>query len=363
MINNSSKKVLIVDDSALTRRHLSIILETAGYQLETARNGKECLELLESFQPDAITLDINMPVMDGLTCLKQIMAQRPTAVVMVSSLTRQGAEETFTALELGALDYIAKPSDTLSAEMQRYSELLTSKVATAVDTKVSSILGFSQRMRLNRERTNVATPTTPLPSFIRSQKAQRELIVIGVSTGGPGSLQEIIPQLPSDFSVPIVIAQHMPERFTQVFAERLNSLSRLTVLEVDGCEALRPNHVYIAKGDADAVVEKRGGQLMVKSVKSDAAHLWHPSVSRLVESACEAVNANNLLCIQLTGMGDDGAKEMAQAHSKGAYCIAEAKETCVVYGMPRELVDLKGANAVLPNTKIAEAIRELVKNN
>ena len=348
-----SKKVLIVDDSALMRKFHKQVLEQAGFITELAGNGKECLSKLIGFAPDVIVLDINMPVMDGLSCLKEIMATKPTPVVMVSSLTNKGAQASLDALSLGAIDYIHKPSGPYSYNMGELSGLMVEKIISAANIDVHSLARKNAIRQQHEVGARNNTPHTISPPAPHNAYA---LIVIGVSTGGPNCLQTILPSLPADYPSPIVIAQHMPGRFTKVFAERLNAMCSLTVIEVTERLALQKGHVYIAQGDTDMVVEKVGGNLFVKPLPQDENYLWHPSVSKLVDSALASVPANKLCCIQLTGMGNDGALEMHKAYTQGATTIAESEETAVVFGMPGQLVKKNGATHVAPNHLIASLL-------
>lgn len=358
MANNT---ILVVDDSALMRKHLSQILEDAGYEVETARNGEEALEKIAAVDPAVVTLDINMPVMDGITCLSLIMQQSPRPVVMVSSLTEKGALVTFEALELGALDYVAKPGGTVSLNIRDVAEELLEKVRAAKRARIGKSQGLRQRLRAQREKDGTRKENISVSRSTRKKKtAQAELVIIGVSTGGPGTLEEIITALPAEFPVPVVIAQHMPARFTQVFAERLNKCSGLEVVEINRPVPLLPGQVLIAKGDADVKLTQRAGKLMVSSIPASDKFLWHPSVERLAQSVKELCDPETVICVQLTGMGNDGAKTMAELHELGARTIAESEETAVVYGMPRELVDLGGADCVLPSNDIAGRLIEWV---
>lgn len=348
-------KVLVVDDSALMRKHLTYILEKAGFDTEIARNGEECLDKISTYKPDVITLDITMPVMDGITCLRLIMDRFPTPVVMVSSLTKNGAKATFDALELGAVDYVPKPSGSISVNMYESADMLIEKVQSASQRNRSLLLRTKILARSEQQSTDVLARANAQHSF-SNKIPKKDIVLIGVSTGGPTCLQEILQNMPADFPVPIVIAQHMPARFTEVFAERLNKLSNLTILELTTPTAVEAGKVYIAKGEGDIKLFRRGSSLMVMPEAADGKYLWHPSVSKLVDSALEVVNPTKLVCVQLTGMGNDGADSMLNAFNKGATTIAESEETAVVYGMPRELVIKGGATIELPNHKIADAI-------
>lgn len=346
-------KVLIVDDSALMRKFHKQVLEKAGFIAEVARNGKECLDILHGVAPDVIVLDINMPVMDGLTCLKKVMAIRPTPVVMVSSYTEKGAKATFDALSLGAVDYVQKPDGAYTFNMGTASEQMVAKVISASSIKLNSSLSQKSREKLNEERIK---PTIKKLAPLAAINDQNELIVAGVSTGGPVCLQTILSSLPAYFTTPIVIAQHMPKRFTTVFAQRLDSMCKLTVVEVTKKQKVQQRHVYIAQGDGDIEIKRQGSELYVEPLEKDINYAWHPSVSKLVKSALQCVSPKNLCCVQLTGMGDDGAQEMVKAFKLGATTIAESSETAVVYGMPGELVKKNGATHIAPNHKIASLL-------
>jgi len=360
-----SVRVLIIDDSALMRKHLRQILESARYEVMTARNGEEGLEKIADFDPAVVTLDINMPVMDGLTCLSLVMQHHPRPVVMVSSLTEKGALATFEALELGAVDYVSKPGGTVSLNIRNVADELLDKVGAAVNVQVNKSRGLRQRLMLKRKHRS----TAPLKrrkrpiGVVKKLTAKYKLIIIGVSTGGPGTVEEIIIGLPADFPTPILIAQHMPARFTRVFAERLNKGATLEVLEVSRPTRLVAGQILIAHGDADITLTKRSGHIMATSVPASSKCLWHPSVKRMVQSAVDVCDAKSIICVQLTGMGNDGAAEMAQLHSMGAKTIAESEETAVVYGMPRELVELGGADYVLPSYEVAGRLIRLTMQN
>ncbi len=355
------EKALVVDDSALMRRFIKDTLLKAGYIVETANNGQECLEKMVSFQPDVVTLDVNMPVMDGIECLKQLMHTKPTPVIMCSSLTKRGAEETITALELGAIDYLPKPNSLSSNELLETKSVLLQKIKNALNSSVR-FRALSQKPTFATQGYNRSDNTTLTPNNIANRVEPRaaDIIVVGVSTGGPSCLQEILQKLPNTFKVPIVIAQHMPARFTEVFSQRLNKICALRVHEVTNHMLLQKGHVYVAKGDKDIKLSKQNGKYAVMPIECDTEHLWHPSVSRLVDSALTTFNPSNIICIQLTGMGNDGASSMAEAKRRGAFCIAESEQTSVVYGMPKSLVDLSGANVSLPNDKIADYLGKLI---
>jgi len=354
-------KVLVVDDSALMRRLLTGVLGDAGFQVEVARNGAEGLARLTEWQPDVVTLDINMPEMDGLTALSLMMQARPTPVVMVSSLTEQGARATFEALALGAVDFIAKPGGTISLSVGDIAGPLVDKVRAASRTRLrprsASAVAAAAGAAPARPRTRTdAPPSRPRPAATGPVGKPEGLVVIGVSTGGPRTLEDILPLLPADFPWPVLLAQHMPRNFTGAFARRMDSLCALTVRECDSTLPLEAGHVYVGQGGTDMVVVERLGRLAVQPRPEDVRHLWHPSVDVLVDSAMAHLPAARIVGIQLTGMGYDGAEAMARLHRQGGRTIAESQETAVVFGMPAELIDRGGATAVLPAQEVARRL-------
>ena len=363
-------KVLIVDDSALMRRLIGGVLGDAGFTVETARNGREGVERLTEWQPDVVTLDINMPEMDGLTALSLMMQARPTPVVMVSSLTAKGAQATFEALALGAVDFIAKPGGTISLSVEDIAKDLIDKVRSASKARMRGAVTVARRNIVEPSDQGsdrqarpapVSTRSAPMPRSGASSQTGRAayagptkpssipgLVLIGVSTGGPRTLEEVLPQLPADFPWPIVVAQHMPANFTDAFAQRMARCCALQVREANTTYPLEPGNVYIGKGGHDVVIAERLGRLVVMPKSETPGHPWHPSVDVLVESALRLVDPRQLIGVQLTGMGFDGAKTMAQIKARGGRTIAESEETAVVFGMPAELIKQGGATTVLP---------------
>lgn len=354
-------KLLVVDDSALMRRTIRQAFESLDdFDVRHARDGEAALKQIASDPPDVVTLDINMPVMDGLTCLSHIMTRHPLPVIMVSSLTEKGALATFEALEMGAVDYIPKPDGTVSLRLNEVMPLLVDKVRAAVHAKPAS--SAVRRTRLIREqKRRESQGQTPTQRYQSSpDRIQRTwegkvpgVVLIGVSTGGPRTMEDILPRLPVDFPYPIIVAQHMPERFTRVFAERMNECCAITIKEATEAEPLRPGTVYIGKGGGDVVLERRLGRVVVAPAPEDG-NPWHPSVTRLVRSAEALFSPSEIICIQLTGMGDDGAAAIADLHQRGAYTIAESEDSCVVFGMPRALIEARGASVILESSDIAE---------
>lgn len=350
--------VLVVDDSALMRRALkNILVEAGGFAVDTARNGVDALEQLARSRPDVITLDVNMPEMDGLSCLAQIMQRQPTPVVMVSSLTESNALVTLEALQLGAVDYVPKPGGTVSLNIAEVANDLVGKVRGAASARITRTTGLSARVRAqSREAAEITRSAGRVVAAGRV-----ELVLIGSSTGGPALLTEILPRLPAGFGAPVVVAQHIPGSFTATLARRLDDICALRVHEVDRSMSMRAGNIYIGRGNADVVVARRGDGLIAKSVPAGQEYRWHPSVDRLVLSARRNCDPERLMCVLLTGMGDDGATEMTAVKEDGGLTIAEAEETAVVWGMPGELTRRGGATAVLPSYAIADRLTDWVR--
>ncbi|WEJ59205.1 chemotaxis-specific protein-glutamate methyltransferase CheB [Devosia sp. FJ2-5-3] len=343
-------KLLIVDDSALMRRQLTQLFASAGdFEILQARNGREAVEQNRLFQPDVVTLDINMPEMDGLTALSQIMVERPIPVVMVSSLTEKGALATFEALSLGAVDFIVKPGGTISLSIDEIGDVLISKVRAAARARLrkkpSGVRSLITRIAADKDATEARRSTRAAPT--------NGVVVIGVSTGGPRTLDDILPALPASFPWPVLIAQHMPAAFTKAFAERLNQNCRLRVVEVSSPTPVEAGTVYIARGGADMVLTQRVKKLTLVPQPENAQHLWHPSVELLGRSVLEHCDPASVIGVMLTGMGSDGAEAFAEIKQRGGRTIAESEDTAVVFGMPKELINRRGASVVLAADKIA----------
>jgi two-component system, chemotaxis family, protein-glutamate methylesterase/glutaminase len=363
-------RLLIVDDSALMRKLLSGIFEQEGdFDIRTARNGAEALELAKSFAPQVATLDINMPVMDGLTCLSRLMIEAPLPVVIVSSQTPEGAETTLEALHLGAVEVVAKPEGTVSLSIDRIRPMLVEKVRAAAKARLRPTLRLTDRVRHRiggmtgtagmRERPKPPPPLVDQPEP-DEQGSAPGLVLIGASTGGPQALEAVLTALPADLPWPILVAQHMPATFTSAFAQRLDRICALAVREVRQATLLRPGHVHIAQGDADMIVAQRPSGLIALPVPASQAHRWHPSVDRMVASALNHVPANRQVSVLLTGMGDDGAAAMARLRAEGGHTIAQNEATAVVWGMPGELVRRGGAAQVAPLPDIAQRIVQAI---
>jgi two-component system chemotaxis response regulator CheB len=356
-------RLLIVDDSALMRKLLGQIFSAEeDFEIELARDGTEALKIISSFRPDVVTLDIHMPQMDGLACLDRIMIEYPCPVVMVSSRTEEGAEETLTALEIGAVDFIAKPVGAISLGIEELAPRLVEKVRMAASSRIRRSRRLAERVRLARSGPyTFGTAHGERPAHRSSRDPSRDgLVLIGTSTGGPPALDAVLTQLPAEFAWPVVVAQHMPASFTGPLARRLDKICALTVSEVTRQTKLERGNIYIARGDADILISSRSGSLVAMAAPSDPGFLWHPSVDRMVRSAMKHLPSGNLIGILMTGMGNDGAAAMAELHDAGGHTIAEAEETAVVWGMPGELVERDGATEIRRLDQIGQSLMNRV---
>ncbi len=354
-------KLLVVDDSALMRRLLGEIFgQEADFEIRMARDGLEALDLLQSYAPDVITLDVHMPQMDGLECLDRIMVERPSPVVMVSALTAEGADATFEALRLGAVDFVAKPDGAVSLGIHELAPILVRTVRAAAGAKLKPSLRLKERVR---HRLGAATRQHKALSRAAAKPADRAsgegLVLVGVSTGGPPALEALLTPLPADFPWPIVVAQHMPATFTGPLARRLDGLCALAVSEVVEPTLLRPGCAYIGRGDADVIISRRAAGLVAMPAPAQKDYPWHPSADRLVRSAMDLAPPKQLIGVLMTGMGNDGAQAMTELHMLGGRTIAEAEESAVVWGMPGELVKAGGAGWIEPLSSIALRLRSL----
>ncbi|WP_207952734.1 protein-glutamate methylesterase/protein-glutamine glutaminase [Paenibacillus agricola] len=368
-------KILVVDDSIFMRKMISdLVLGDAQFQvIATAKNGKEAIELTRSLKPDAITMDIEMPEMNGLDALKVIMEEMPTPVIMLSSLTQDGARETIVALERGAVDFVGKPSGSISLDLHRVKEILLEKLHIAVKTNVTKFrvnpILPSPQLKIKPSQINEAlTPNKAEPASIKPQAGKKDLpiqvqqiVAIGTSTGGPRALHQVISQIPAHFPAPVVVVQHMPPNFTKSLAQRLHSVSELNVTEAEDGMVLKNGHVYIAPGGFHMTVARNGPGLYKIHISKEEARGGHrPCVDTLFESLLPLKELKRHIVL-MTGMGADGAKGMLALKNAGAITtIAEAEETCIVYGMPRAAVELKCVMHVLPQQEIALKLSQVV---
>lgn len=321
-------KVLIVDDSALIRSVMREIIDSQP-DMEVVGVAPDPLvarELIRERSPDVLTLDVEMPKMDGLDFLERLMRLRPMPVVMVSSLTEQGSETTLRALELGAVDFVAKPKMAIQSGMREYTELIADKVRTAARARVKA----------RTRSSSVPENLSPLPSLRNPLSSSEKLIIIGASTGGTEAIREFLQQMPSDCPG-ILIVQHMPEGFTRSFAQRLDGLCRIAVKEAEHNDRVLPGHAYLAPGHSHLKLAKSGANYVTQLDQGPPVNRHRPSVDVLFESAA-AHAGKNALGVILTGMGKDGAAGMLRMREAGAVNFAQDESSCVVYGMPREAV-------------------------
>lgn len=340
-------RVLIVDDSVVIRQLLKDILSRDS-QIEvvgTAVDPIDAYDKIVQLKPDVLTLDVEMPRMDGITFLSKLMRTHPMPVVMVSTLTRQGSEVTLKALEIGAVDFIAKPTESIFTGMSALSHEIVMKVKTAA------------RARVRTARTEPVTPVAPPPSARRGQ-CTAHLIAIGASTGGPEAIRQVLQGLPAEVP-PIVVVQHMPPVFTRSFAERLDKLCTVRVKEAEDGDLLEPGHAYIAPGDYHLQVARNGSQYRARVAQTEPVNRHRPSVDVLFDSVAQTSGAA-AVGVLLTGMGADGARGLKKMRDAGACTIAQDEQTCVVFGMPREAIALGGAEFVLPLPQIAHKVVELL---
>ncbi len=349
-ISSKSLRVMVVDDSAFMRFSITQQLnEDPEIQVVgAASNGREALRLIPQLQPDVITLDVEMPHLDGLSTLREIMKDFPRPVIMVSSLTKEGASETIQALMFGAVDFFPKPDNSLDIRTAMGEIIVKIKQAAKAKVKptASSLL-----------KTAASSGSGQPDKTIRAYSKQTPVILVGSSTGGPSALSEIIPSLPANLSSPVVIVQHMPAGFTRSLSERLNSLSPLKVKEAEPGDQLMVGQVLVAPGGFHMILDENE---RVALNQKPAVHGVRPAVDVTLNSLNKHFG-KNMIGVILTGMGSDGAIGMSILHSAGGYVIAEHESTCVVWGMPRSVVEAGAADAVLPRPQIARAIETAIR--
>lgn len=349
------KKILIADDSALVRKQLSEIISELGFEIDTARNGAEAVQKATEQQYDVITMDINMPVMDGLTAVGKIMAQRPTPILMISSLTTESANITMEALDLGAVDYIAKPGTMNVGREENRADILH-KVKTLSRIPARRLQSVARRQTRSEQRP-ARESTKPLPV---SGAEIRKILLIGASTGGPGLIEQICGALPEGFAHPVCIVQHMPEQFTAAFATRLDRTSALPVVESKHNMELSNGCIYVAKGGTHLHFAKKvSGKIVLREEGSKGSHFFQPSVDEMFESALKVFSGDQIIAVLLTGIGDDGAEGMVAIKKAGGFTIGESEETATVYGMPKEAYERGGVIQQLPFPKILKTLAAL----
>jgi len=332
-------KVLIVDDSALIRSVMSEIVNSQP-DMEVVGVAPDPLvarELIKQTNPDVLTLDVEMPRMDGLDFLEKLMRLRPMPVLMVSSLTERGSEITMRALELGAVDFVTKPKISIQSGMREYTDMISDKIRAASKARI--------RARTIAPHGAPAAPgTAPLSALRNPLLSSEKLIIVGASTGGTEAIREFLMQMPSDCPG-ILITQHMPEGFTRSFAKRLDSLCKISVQEAAGGERVLPGHAYIAPGHSHLTLTRSGANYMTKIDQGEPVNRHRPSVDVLFRSAAQYAGKNAVGVI-LTGMGKDGAQGMLEMKNAGAYNFAQDEASCVVFGMPREAIAVGATHEV-----------------
>lgn len=375
--------VLVVDDSAFMRKMLTEILQKDAeiVVVGQARDGLDALSKIETLKPNVITLDVEMPQMDGYATLQEIMKKQPIPVVMVSSLTQSGAEMTMKCLAAGAVDFVAKPSGSISLDIDRVAGDIQSKVKIAAQCRkpvfhappvktprrepqyaptTTLIREVTQTVAIKTQQYAEATTKYEAPTVHKTEAHQPpafpagapSLIVVGASTGGPRALHAVIPHLPADIGVPIIIVQHMPPGFTESLAKRLDTESAVHVCEAKEGDVLQPNKAYVAPGGRHMVVNANH---VLHMTDEPPVHGVRPSVDVTMASIAQ-VYGGRVIAVLLTGMGKDGAQGMKMLRRLGAHTLAEHESTCVVYGMPKAAADIDGVDKLLPIGDISAAI-------
>jgi two-component system chemotaxis response regulator CheB len=343
---NSDVRVLVADDSAFMRTALARMIESdpSLHVVGTAQSGLDALEKINRLQPDVVTLDIEMPGLNGLETLKRVMRDSPRPVIMVSSLTQEGANTTLEALELGAFDYVPKQLSHVSLDIVKVRDDLVTKIKAAARSRLYAP-GQIQRTE-SRSGSVAATPYHGVPS----------IVAIGTSTGGPKALQEILPSLPQDMPVGILVVQHMPPGFTGPFAKRLNGLCKVAVQEAEQGMPVERGHVYIAQAGKHMTVRRRPSSEVVLSVSTNPENTLHmPSVDVMMLSVAETYRSLAMGVI-MTGMGADGALGMKAIFQEGGLTVGQDEATCAVYGMPRSCAEMGILKRVVPLPEIPRQI-------
>jgi len=343
-------KVLVIDDSALMRSLLTEIINGAP-DLEVVGSAPDSIvagEMIESLKPDVLTLDVEMPKMDGLEFLERLMKLRPMPVLMISSMTEQGSRVTLQALELGAVDFLPKPRMENISVLKDYSEEIGDKIRAAFGAHLKSTVAAKPALARAPAR-----PDPPFPA-LSSRLLSEKIIAIGASTGGSEAIKDVLAMLPAQ--VPgIVIVQHMPDTFTAAFAKRLDTLSKVRVIEAQGGEKIESGHAYLAPGHSHLLVKRRGSGYVTELSKDEPVNRHRPAVDVLFRSVALLLKGDAIGVI-LTGMGRDGAQGLLQLRKAGAWTIGQNQESCVVYGMPREAALLGAIDEVAALSEVADRI-------
>lgn len=346
-------RVLVVDDSALMRKVMSRIIN-ADPEMEviaTARDGEDGVLKGRELRPDVVTMDINMPNVDGITALQYFVEEKICPVVMVSSLTQEGALTTLECLELGAFDYVPKPGGTVSLNLDLVEDEIRAKVKAAVRSR--SLSKTSRRVR-----PKVRQPRKRKPAAFAGRAGIA--VALGISTGGPKTLLEVIPELPADLGASLFLVQHMPSNFTASFAQRLDQHAPFAVSEAKSGEQVEVDHGYLGKGGFHLLLRPNSSDQVLLRLSKTPKHLFMPSVDIMMESVLK-VYGERTVGVLMTGMGDDGADSMVKIRQAGGITIAESEETAIVFGMPKEAIERGGAEIVAPSYEIAAEIVKAVQ--
>lgn len=338
-------KVLIIDDSALIRSVLTeIINKQPDMQVVgTAPDPLVAREKIKALNPDVLTLDVEMPKMDGLVFLERLMRLRPMPVVMVSSLTEKSSSITLNALELGAFDFVTKPKLDIRNGLTEYAEELTDKIRGAAKARIVKPFSAHAAPRSANPKNSA---DVVLPAEHHSFATTEKIIVVGASTGGTEALKVLLAELPAD-SPGILITQHMPEAFTKTFAKRLDGICKIAVKEAEHGERILPGHGYLAPGNSHLLLKRSGANYITELSNGPPVNRHRPSVDVLFRSTANCAG-KNALAIIMTGMGDDGAAGMLEMHQVGACTMAQDEQSCVVFGMPKEAIALGGVDEIVP---------------
>ncbi|AUT53152.1 chemotaxis response regulator protein-glutamate methylesterase [Paraburkholderia caribensis] len=349
-------KVLCVDDSALIRSLMTEIINSQPDMtvVATAPDPLVARDLIKQHNPDVLTLDVEMPRMDGLDFLEKLMRLRPMPVVMVSSLTERGSEITLRALELGAVDFVTKPKVGIRDGMLDYSEKLADKIRAAARARVRQAAPVQHAAAAAGHPGAAAHAASPAPLFNNPLVSTEKLIIVGASTGGTEAIREVLVPLPPDAPA-VLIAQHMPPGFTKSFAQRLNGLCRITVKEAEHGERVLPGHAYIAPGHAHLLLARSGANYIAHLSDDPPVNRHRPSVDVLFRSAAQHAGKNAVGVI-LTGMGRDGAAGLLDMRKAGAYTLAQDEASCIVFGMPREAIAMGAADEIASLSEMSRRV-------
>jgi two-component system chemotaxis response regulator CheB len=348
-------RVLVVDDSALIRSLLSEIINRQGDMecVGAANDPLVAREMIRELNPDVLTLDVEMPRMDGIDFLGRLMRLRPMPVIMISTLTERGADVTLKALELGAVDFVAKPKIGVADGVLELSAQIVEKIRIASAARIRRAVPLSQAP-VNSAVGQGKSSAAPVEMGSLGRISTEKLVFIGASTGGTEAIREVLTHLPAD-SPAVLITQHMPQGFTSSFAARLNSLCHLTVKEAVSGERILPGHAYVAPGGRQFWIDRSGSNYVAVVEDGESVNRHKPSVEVLFRSAARAVG-RNAIGVMLTGMGADGAKAMREMRDAGSFNIVQDEASCIVFGMPREAILLGAADEVLPLNAISRAL-------